>query len=188
MDLKEAIESLDPKVDDNWTEAGLPSLEVLKKLTGKHVSRKEATEAAPMLTRERLLTGENTQVDTDPDADKSDEPDVKVADEPTPEPTPEVDLAADLKAQIDAVNAELSKAEAAMVAAEQEYKRLQSKSDALQTQLDRITPAHNPTHDIMAYLESQKRQREARGGQAKDEMSQLDKTLMTRRRPARTPL
>lgn len=188
MDLKEAINSLDPKVDENWTEAGLPSLEVLKKLTGKHVSRKEATEAEPLLTREKLLTGANTQVDADADADKEDTPDVQVSDAPTPEPEVEVDRAAKLKGQIDAVNAELSKAEAAMVAAEQEYRRLQAKSDALQTELDRITPPHNPTHDIMAYLESQKRQREARGAQAKDEMSQLDRTLQTRRRPARTPL
>lgn len=46
-DIKAAVALLDAKIDKHWTAAGLPAVEAVAELTGKHVTRAAITEAAP---------------------------------------------------------------------------------------------------------------------------------------------
>lgn len=51
MDLREALDSLDPSVDAHWTKKGEPDLNALKELTGAKVSRKDVKELDPDFCR-----------------------------------------------------------------------------------------------------------------------------------------
>lgn len=46
-EIKTAVGMLDGKNDDHWTAAGLPAVDAVADLTGKSVTRKAITEAAP---------------------------------------------------------------------------------------------------------------------------------------------
>ena len=186
MELKEAIASLDPRNDDHWTEQGLPRMEVIKELTGSHFSRKEITEAAPLVTRERLLAGESTAVNQDPDADKTDDPEVKTTQEEAAPEAPVDDVVARLEGLVTSTTQALHDAEQAANAANAEVKRLRSLLDKHQTDLDNARPRENPQLHIMQYLKTQQKMREERASRMAP--SALDQTLMTRRRPVRTPL
>lgn len=183
MDLKEAIASLDARNDDHWTEQGLPRMEVIRELTGTHYSRKEITEAAPMVTRERLLNGENTAVGDDPVAEDAE---VKLT-KPEATPEPSNDRSKELQAKLEKAEQDLYKAQQAADAANNEVARLEAYRDKLVTDLDNLLPKANPMLDIMAYLESQKKMREERAQMGR-QLSQLDQTLMMRRRSQRAPL
>lgn len=51
MSLTDAITALDPKDDDDWTAAGLPSVDEISELTGTRVTRASVETAAPGFTR-----------------------------------------------------------------------------------------------------------------------------------------
>lgn len=51
MDLKQALESLDPAIDDFWTADGSPRVDAVSEILGYETTRGEITEANPMLTR-----------------------------------------------------------------------------------------------------------------------------------------
>lgn len=56
MELKEALQSLDPLNDNQWTGEGAPKVDTLKELTGNPtLTRKDVTEAAPAFTRENPI-------------------------------------------------------------------------------------------------------------------------------------
>lgn len=59
--IRTALAKLDPKNDEHWTDAGLPSVAAVRELTGQEVARADITELAPKLTRE-----EAAKVSTDP--------------------------------------------------------------------------------------------------------------------------
>lgn len=52
MNLKEALENLDPLDDDLWTKEGAPKLDTLKELTGGEVSRQDVIDVAPQFSRD----------------------------------------------------------------------------------------------------------------------------------------
>ena len=49
--VADALQALDPKVDEHWTARGVPSIEAMTKLLGRSVSRAEIEEQAPDYTR-----------------------------------------------------------------------------------------------------------------------------------------
>lgn len=51
VDLKAAIELLDPANDSHWTSAGLPSVEAVSEIAGDKVTRAQIEEAAPGFQR-----------------------------------------------------------------------------------------------------------------------------------------
>lgn len=85
MDLQEALLSLDPLDDDQWTENGAPLLEVLKTLTGVAISRQEVVSIAPDFNRksaekpEGLLMNSKDKDDEEPE--KAEEPDSPTTEE-----------------------------------------------------------------------------------------------------------
>lgn len=189
MDLKTAIASLDPTNDAHWTESGLPQLAALKELTGASYSRKEVTDAAPLVTRERLLAAANTEVQP-PSADLSANPDVKVdaaAEAPAEAP---VDSLEEVKARIVELEAEAGEIdkEAATLFAEitkltNQHTDLINKRDGLMNKRDGLLPKVTTTHHIQDYLATQNRLREGREPRAG--LSDLDRRLMTRARAPR---
>lgn len=62
MDIREALQQLDPQDDAHWTVGGDPKLDALIQILGEHVTRKEVIEAAPRFTRENPLLDEEDEV------------------------------------------------------------------------------------------------------------------------------
>lgn len=54
MTIEEALRSLDPLVDDEWTTDGLPRIDVMQKLTGQRLKRADITAACPQFHRQNL--------------------------------------------------------------------------------------------------------------------------------------
>lgn len=83
MDINEALASLDPANDDQWTADGLPKVDVIRAATNDYaLTRADITNAAPQFTRE-------TAVDKDvPDEPNEDEDEGEEVDLPEPEPMP----------------------------------------------------------------------------------------------------
>jgi hypothetical protein len=73
MNLNEALDQLDPEIDEHWTANGQPRIDFLKALMGAegaNLTRGEVTEAEPDLTREFLadaLASENEDLDDNDD-------------------------------------------------------------------------------------------------------------------------
>jgi hypothetical protein len=68
MDIKEALEQLDPLNDDHWTSNGDPRLEAVSSLLGVKVTRQNVTDAAPKFTRENPeLSAEDESEETEPE-------------------------------------------------------------------------------------------------------------------------
>lgn len=80
MDIAEALHQLDPHDDSHWTDGGAPRIDAVSELVGEKVTRKQITDAAPDLTRDRLLPDPDAVVveqepDQEPDQDPDQEPD-----------------------------------------------------------------------------------------------------------------
>lgn len=78
MDIAKTLLELDATNDDHWTTDGLPRVEVISELAGIPVTRKQITDAAPGLTRQRLATG-------DVAGEHAEQVEAEVAEEPTPD-------------------------------------------------------------------------------------------------------
>lgn len=191
MDLKTAIASLEPTNDAHWTESGLPQLSVIKELTGEHYSRKEVTDAAPLVTRERLLAEANTEVQP-PAADVAADPEVKVdtAEEaPAEAPADSLEnvkaVIAELEAEAGALDQEATALMVEITKLTNQHTDLINKRDGLMNKRDGLLPKITTTHHIQEYLATQTRLRESREPRAG--VSDLDRRLMTRARAARPP-
>ncbi len=62
MEIREALEQLDPQDDAHWTVGGEPRLDVLTSLFGKRVTRQEVIDTAPGFTRENPLLDKEDEV------------------------------------------------------------------------------------------------------------------------------
>lgn len=69
MNLKEALEDLDPLNPDHWTQNGDPRLDMLKERVGTEVTRKEVTDLFPKFNRQNPIT------DIEEKADPPEQPD-----------------------------------------------------------------------------------------------------------------
>ena len=66
MNIKEALEALDPSNDKHWTGDGMPRMDVLQKLTQTpELSRTEVTNAAPDFSRASVLEAEKPEAPTE---------------------------------------------------------------------------------------------------------------------------
>lgn len=187
MTLNEALAALDPKVEAHWTEQGLPKLDILKEMTGQSFSRKEITEAAPKLTRDSLLAGDVTTASTDPDADKSDDPTLKVEDKPVEDEVAAPAPLDELKARLEVAERAQARSERDMHEAVAEHARVTALVDKLRVDIDNATPKSAQQEEIMLYLKRSQEQRAARAEKMNTE-SDLDRRLRNRARPARAPL
>lgn len=79
MTIEEALRQLDPTNDDHWTGDGLPRVDVISGIVGRAVTRKEITDAAPLLVRESLQDDPTDDDPGDPDAQLGDAKEVIVA-------------------------------------------------------------------------------------------------------------
>ena len=184
MDLKQAIDSLNVENDDHWTENGLPKLDVIKDLTGKSHSRKEITDAAPLVTRERLMKGESTEIKA-PEADKAEKPEV--------EQTKEVEVKVEksnedtidsLRAKLEDFNRDLRSAEKVVHDAKQDMMDVLAKRDATVTRLDSLMAKVPKNSAVMDYLVTRQKLREEQMVKQVGP-SDLDKRLQGRARNTR---
>lgn len=79
MNLKEALQTLDPKKDDEWTADGQARLDVLSKLVGIQVSREMLKNAAPKFHRTNTSMGTPTQTKTPAEPEKENKEDSDTA-------------------------------------------------------------------------------------------------------------
>lgn len=136
MNLIEAIKSLNPNDDTVWTEDGLPSLSVIKDLTGKNYSRKQITDALPNYTRAVATNGPATP---DPDAGKPDSADPEVEKKPEPDAVqvmPAVDEAVAKQKALDKAKAELANAERELSRMDEQINSLQARRNDVQAAAD----------------------------------------------------
>ncbi len=67
MEIKEALQKLDPKNDDHWTSDGLPLVSVMTELTGNDVlTRQQITDANPEFNRSIVLGTATTSPEEKP--------------------------------------------------------------------------------------------------------------------------
>lgn len=185
MNLAEAIAKLDPSNADHWTEQGLPKLDVIKELTGEHFSRKEVTEAAPLVTREALLSGADTSIKP-ADYDRAAESEVKALEEPKAAAVNAADAMAHAKAALEALSKEKASAEAVFKEAKTKLADITARCDAAAERVDALQPKTSNIDEIQLWLKSQHAQRV---GRAKAELpSEMDRTLKHRQRPKRSIL
>lgn len=73
MDIRKAIENLDPANDEHWTNAGLPAVNAVSDAVGENVSRQQIAEAYPGYDRAKAedeRDGRNQEGPQPPSADE----------------------------------------------------------------------------------------------------------------------
>lgn len=200
--LKDALESLDPANDAQWTADGLPRMDVVETLVdNKAITRKDVTEADPEFCRwvanlrreaaQKAKEAEEKQDETRPEMQRQEE---------TPKINPEEQLRADittLDEQIRELGVEKNAIDKIII-------KTQSQRDALQEKSFGSHSAKEDTKARMVFIKSQNKARAERyergrkilqivGKDALNPKCRLDQAMMrktargTRRPPARTP-
>jgi low affinity Fe/Cu permease len=136
-DIRDALAKLDVKVDQHWTDQGLPRLEVLHQFTGDSTIRREqVTNAAPEFTRS------NPEIPKD-DNDLG----------PVSEETTKAQLEEDA-AELEELKKKMTERALARDSAQRDYLALQEKADDLIRKLDSANK-EPPIVNIKKYLAAQ---------------------------------
>lgn len=197
MELREALESLDPRDDGHWTSNGIPRVDVVSGLVGREVLRQEITDAAPELTRSTLAAAreQGSQGSDAPEAAPDPEAEVdRILDGKLAQTLPLVELAGDPRllrralAELEAEALEIGREKGALEKRHQENAR---KAVLLSRLLERVQPVDRGKHQrqIRAYLDRQAGRRPApapspfRPGAAPIDAVMARKTGHGRRRP-----
>lgn len=140
-DLKDTLLKLDTEDDSNWTSDGQVRLDVLKKLTGKSVTRKDITVALPGFTR----TNQGT-LPVEGAGDLAEEVKAEVTDSPNDVTMEQanklLDQATKLESETSAV-----------------VRDLRRQADVIISQIDSEDSRKTTAHDIQAFQKSQFNQR-----------------------------
>lgn len=162
MNLHQALATMDPSKDDQWTGDGLPRLELLQKLTeNPKLTRKEVTDAAPAFTRDSMQADPEPKEEPDP----KEEPEVVLSrDEPAKPLEPEtINSRAQERYEAIAVEADALVAEKRKL--DEQLKRLAAEQQRLQPFVKAPGYDHNEDQKArMEFIESQKKIRAARAG------------------------
>lgn len=167
MDIRGALQTLDPTRDDQWTADGLPRVDVLQALGLKDVTRGQITHAAPTFTRfntnleeegEDMPDGAPPEPIDEPKAssfhmESSDFAGAAPLEPPPPPPPPAVDPDA-AKAAIAAAEAELEAAKQVEAKAKEARERASKARDLALLEADRQRTPHEAQQVIMNFLES----------------------------------
>lgn len=202
--LKDALESLDPANDAQWTADGLPRMDVVETLIdNKAITRKEVTEADPEFCRE-VATRRRDEAQKAKEAEEKQDgihPEVQGRQEETPKIDPQEQLRADittLDEQIKELGVEKN-------AIDKIITKAQCQRDALQQRSFGSHSAKEDTKARMAFIKSQNQARAERyergrkilqivGKDGLNPKCKLDQAMTrktargTRRPPARTPI
>jgi len=201
--LKDALESLDPANDAQWTADGLPRMDVVETLIDdKAITRKDVTEADPELCRE-VATKRREEAQKAKEAEEKQDgirPEVQGRQEEAPKIDPQEQLRADivtLDEQIKELGVEKNAIDKIII-------ETQRQRDALQQMSFGNHSAAEDTKARMAFIKSQNEARATRyergrkilqivGKDGLTPKCRLDQAMMRktargmRRPPARTP-
>lgn len=165
MNLREAYESLDKANPSQWTADGLPRLDVLTKMVGKQVTRKELLDllsAMPAKISSKTPNDEQATPQTPPDKGI---PDGKRADWVASGKAKLAELQ-ELKAGFEAEKAEI----------DAKIEEVTSRMDKILVKLGEITD-HNPSVVIQQFLQKQNERRVAEFKAMKESAALMKKTL-----------
>ena len=163
--IKNALTALDPKNDAHWTSDNLPRLDVMKELAGVEVSRADIQAISKTFNRK------NPVIEEAPVQDKPSvvTPAEEEATQDVPEVAPEVTAPiVESDADVDkAVEVEYEKAGQALIAARKRYARAQEAMDEVIARREKEAEKITFADTVKQFQESQRKQREARAGNAK---------------------
>lgn len=184
MDIKQALQSLDPNNADLWTTEGLPLVQAVEALVGKTVTRKEVTEALPGFSRALAIkNAENSDKDnvantTPVTADQTGTQATPVAQTTEPakstvqvqqtEPSEVEDASGDADVDLslaDVLQAKTKAVEEKRLAknkADKEFAEAQAEYDVALVAFEESKINHNKENPIQAYLQSQVKSAEDR--------------------------
>lgn len=191
--ILEALSMLEADNADHWTTEGLPKVEVIEDATGLELKRKDITEAAPLFNKTNMEL--ETEVPTnDPEADPdapvlADDADASDAEQEATGLTADEEVSAFLeKANSDAEARNHPAIVEAAKAVDEAVKAKMAADKALaqahadhKAAVDKYAPKNDPRSNqlaIMAHIEGQKKQREARAAEAaalKEAMGQVSR-------------
>lgn len=159
MTLKDALETLDPANDAQWTADGLPRMDVVETLVdNKAITRKDVTEADPELCREVVTKRREAQKAKEAEEKKDDSPEVQGRQEKAPKIDPQEQLRADISTldeQIKELGVEKNAIDKIIV-------KTQRERDALQERSFGSHSAKEDTKARMAFIKSQNKARAER--------------------------
>jgi hypothetical protein len=159
--IKTALLALDPEKDAHWTTDNLPRLDVMKELVGAEVSRADIQAVSKSFNRKNpVIEAEK------PPAPTPGTPPAPAAQETT-EPDATEDLSANMPDVDKAVEVEYEKAGQALIAARQRYQKAQEAMDEVIAHREKESAKITFADTVKQFQESQRKQREARVGQAK---------------------
>lgn len=103
MDIKTALNQLDPLDDEQWTTDGAPRVDAVAKILGTEVTRKQITDAAPDLTRDKVAESTTAKESDAPATDDDvDELEAELAQDGEPSPPIESEGQVEHVAEFDA--------------------------------------------------------------------------------------
>lgn len=190
MDIRGALQKLDPTRDEQWTTDGLPRIDALEAIGLKGVTRGQVTAVAPTFTRfntnleeegEDLPEGMVEPPVVEIEEPKASSFQMESSDfagaaplEPPPPPPPSVDPDA-AKAALEAAEAELEAAKEVERKAKEAREKASQARDQVVAQVDRQRTPHEAQMVIMNFLESCKPKQKEGDAPAKVEPSPIDK-------------
>jgi hypothetical protein len=167
MRILEALASLDPQDDAQWTEEGQPNLDLMRSLTeNEELTREQVTEGAPHFVR------------TNPELPSED--DTQVIEEEEPKETEE-----ELLAKQEEGAKKLATAKAKYEAAKSEYEALLKEQDVI---IEQLTETSDPPHvvnqqNIRDHIQRQQENRIERAKMRDAVLGKLKGTEVPRRAP-----
>lgn len=159
--IKTALLALDPTNDAHWTSDDVPRLDVMKGLVGADVSRADIQAVSKSFNRKNPVI----------EAEKPPEPTPGTQPAPAAQESQEQDapdgISADMSDVDKAVEVEYEKAGQALIAARQRFKKAQEDMDEVIARREKESAKITFADTVKQFQESQRKQREARVGQAK---------------------
>jgi len=203
--LIDALKSLDPANDAQWTADGLPRMDVVETLVdNKAITRKDVTDADPELCREvatkRLEAQKAQEAEVEKAKENEDDTHPKVQTQ-----TPKIDPQEQLRADIMTLDEQIKELGVEKNAIDKIIIKTQQQRDALQERSFGTHSAKEDTKARMAFITSQNKARAERyergrkilqivGKDALNPKCKLDQAMTRktarglRRPPARTPI
>lgn len=179
-----ALSKLDPSDPTQWTQQGLPTLEIVRELTGiQDLKRAQITDAAPSFTRETLL-GKVGPIESVENTDSTVEPSQEEVSEEIEKEAViyaeaiDLDELQVLEDQIAEIAGKILNLESSIQELNSKRNELQVLQDSLISKREKSFSQHSNQLTITAYLQSQQALREQRSS---GQRSLLDNSFASRR-------
>ena len=176
--IKQVLLNLDQDNDDNWTEDGLPRLDVVSEELGEKVSRKEVTDAFPDFVR-GYESPEEDSVGAEEDEDQ--EEDEAEEDQPGPESDPEEETVVAFDRRLEELSQQIKNLQ-------DEYHQTQIKRDDFVQRSQNGGEPDTNGKAIQRYLKAQNKVRAERANRSGGPVrSPLDQAFIHRGKKRRGP-